>query len=947
MNTSFRFALFSLVLAHAHWCSAQFVAFSNANSGMASQTHSGGCMGVVDMNGDGRDDLAKLDESLRFIVDYRNSNGTFTSVDYGLVSADAQWGMAIGDVGNDGHKDLLCGGAYDGVHYLRIAGFGNSSLDSLDQDLLFMQGCNVADVDNDGWADFFGCHDDGESRIWMNDGSGNLAFATPIDLGAANGSEDGSGNYGSTWSDFDNDNDLDLYISKCRQFVNDPTDPRRINQLWVNDGNGTYTEQAVAYGVAIGAQSWCSDLGDVDNDGDLDLFVANHDVPMQLLLNDGTGHFEDYSQQSGVDFSANVLQALFRDLDNDGFLDLITTGSLAGNAHRVFKGAGNGSFAEVENVFPSGDVMHTMAIGDLDGNGFLDVFAGYGDGYINPSSVADILWLNQGNNNHWLNVVLVGTESNRDAIGGRTYLYGPWGVQTREVRAGESYGIVNSFTAHFGLGNYNGLIDSLVVQWPSGLREVFPGLAADQQITVIENECISPAVQITGPTVLCSGGSVQLTASSGLSYEWSNGATTQSITVTAAGDYSVRVNDGSGCFGTGSVIVVLEPDQTPSIVASGPLRFCQGQDVWLASTGGTTPTWNNGAQGASILVAQSGSYTVTVQGDCQAWTSAPVVVEVFAQPAPPLAADAEVASGTSADLLATGADSVVWYAAATGGSPLASTAAFTTLPITQPTSFWCEAVATYGDPDAFGGPEEKDALGSFNSSSENHLVFEATKPFRISSVLVYANGAAQRSIALVDQGTGETVAEGTYNVPNGPSRIQLDFVVPESGEYSLRRTSANAQLWRDGLGSTPAYPFLLGTFGSIIGTSLPADEQLEYYYCFYDWEVADIPEFCSSEREEVVVDIISGASELGTELFARLSPNPASGSVAITFTTGLHELQVQLMDATGRLVGAYRATAGDLAAGKLDVSLASLSPGAYMVRSHSGGHSSTYRLVVQ
>jgi hypothetical protein len=92
----------------------------------------------------------------------------------------------------------------------------------------------------------FACHDDAAGRIWGNDGSGALQESNNwIDLATVPAS-DNSGNYGSVWSDIDNDGDLDLYIAKCRQGVNDPSDPRRINALYINDGAGNYTEAAAA-----------------------------------------------------------------------------------------------------------------------------------------------------------------------------------------------------------------------------------------------------------------------------------------------------------------------------------------------------------------------------------------------------------------------------------------------------------------------------------------------------------------------------------------------------------------------------------------------------------------------------------------------------------------------------------------------------------------------------
>jgi hypothetical protein len=113
------------------------------------------------------------------------------------------------------------------------------------------------------------------SRIWTNDGAGNLVpnssliDLTNYDPGTFTNT-DHSGNYGSVWSDINHDGNLDLVIAKCRQGVTNPLDPRRINQAWINDGNGNFTEQAVDRGIAIYQQSWTVDFGDVNNDGFFD-----------------------------------------------------------------------------------------------------------------------------------------------------------------------------------------------------------------------------------------------------------------------------------------------------------------------------------------------------------------------------------------------------------------------------------------------------------------------------------------------------------------------------------------------------------------------------------------------------------------------------------------------------------------------------------------------------
>ncbi len=447
---------------------------------------SGGCVGITDMDGDGYDDLILINQSKTLAIDYQNADGSYTSFSYGTISSSEQWGFAVGDVNNDGHKDFVSGGNGDGVHYLQITSRGVASgWTLLNNGTMFMQCMNMVDINNDGRLDVFGCHDNSAPRIWLNDGVGGLIYNNYINF-ATNPTSDMSGNYGTTWTDFDNDGDQDLYITKCRQGVNSASDPRRWNRLFVNDGNNNYSDLAASYGVQNQEQSWASDFADIDNDGDLDLITANHSTTIQLFLNDGTGHYTNATTGSGLQYSTFFLQTKCEDLDNDGFIDLV---NVEGNYY--FHNNGNGTFTRITNLLPhptGTQTLHSFAFGDMDHDGDIDIYGSYGTGYVTPStSYDDELYLNNGNSNHWLNFQLTGSTSNRDGVGARVTLYGAWGKQIREIRAGESYSIVCSSTCHFGLGT-NLYADSAIVRWPSGTVDKFYNLASDQWLKVAEGQ---------------------------------------------------------------------------------------------------------------------------------------------------------------------------------------------------------------------------------------------------------------------------------------------------------------------------------------------------------------------------------------------------------------------------------------------------------------------------
>ncbi|MCU0320407.1 MAG: ASPIC/UnbV domain-containing protein, partial [Flavobacteriales bacterium] len=640
------------------------------------------------------------------------------------------------------------------------------------------------------------------------------------------------------------------------------------------------------------------------------------------------------------------LQSKFVDMDNDGFLDLM----IAGGIERFFRNNGNKTFSAVSNLFPAGDVMHSFATGDLNNDGFQDVFASYGDGYVSADQAnPDRLWLNNGNNNHWLTVRLVGVESNIDAIGARVTIEGPWGTQIREVRSGESYGMVTSFACNFGVGA-NTVIPTVTVRWPSGLVETFTDVAVDQSITVIEGTCISPSVEITtdGEAVLCGAGDqVTLTGNAGFNYTWSTGANTQSISVAEAGIYTLTIDDGSGCSGVSSIAVLDSPDETPTVALTGEAVFCEGGVVELTSSTAAAYAWSNGATTQTVQVSTSGTYTVTIEGNCGEFTSAAIEVEVLEAPDAPTADGVVIPVPGTADLFATGSD-VRWYDAASGGNLLGTGNAFTTPVVNDLTSFWVADAITHGGGEAFGGPANRlqTAMpGAFHTNADNFQVFQANEDFTIRSVKVFANGAGNRTIALVDRTTGATLATGVYNIPNGESRVTLNYDVPAGGPYGLRVVGGNPQLWRDGLGSNPSYPYALGTFGSITSSTVTGANATAYFYFFYDWEVEAPSVVCEGPRTEVEVSVGNvGVEAVDGEGFG-LWPNPADDQVFVQLPATFGTVDLELMDIAGRIVLSQRVAANT--AGPVALPTLGFSAGEYVLHVRHSEGSKALRVVLR
>ncbi len=948
-----------LFLAMAFAAQAQ-ISFSNQTTLLKDPTtfHSGVAVAIADMNADGLDDIVRLGNGNQLSIEYQAlPNQPFANYTHGNVPGDA-WAMVLGDVDNNGYNDILVGGAYDGVKVLTSnngTAFTTALLSTGEQ--TFVQGSNFADINNDGWLDAFTCHDDGEPRIWGNDGTGTLVLRDEwIDMSYNGDSgEHAAGNYGSVWTDFDNDRDLDLYIAKCRQGVPNPTAPERINKLYVNDGHNNYTEQGQKHGLAIGWQSWTADFQDMDNDGDMDCLVTNHDYPLQLLENDGTGHFTDIAPAAGVDVEGNFIQGVFRDFDNDGFVDIITVGNFSNStvATHLFRNNGDKTFAAISNPFGSPS-LGSLAIGDLNNDGFLDLYAAYQTSFNNPNpTTTDRLWMNTTNNdNNYIAFDLHGTQSNRMGVGARLEIHGSWGIQVREVRSGESYGIQNSLTQHFGIGTETE-VEYVVVRWPSGKVDVVANPAINQKHTITEGQtCSLPSFTLGAESqvILCAGQSATIEAPAGYTYLWSNGLVSQSFTITEPGNYSVVIVDNQGCAATSNVLTALvEPDETPTITADGPLEFCEGGSVVLTASQAEGYTWSGGETTPTITVTESGEYTVIAQGHCGEFESAPIEVEVL-QPSPaPTANDVTLPSPGTATLEANG-DNLYWYDSPNSTAALGIGSTFTTPLLTETDTFYVQDVAIYNDWEFAIGMGTHQGSNFFNGNNFNgQTLFEVEVPLVIEQVTVYTDLPGERKIELRTE-AGDLLAEHTVNLTSGQTDLQLDFLVPTAGQYRLLTNSEvnlssfgyeSPRLYRSN--QEVHYPYEQLDFMSITGSDLGEG----FFYYFYDWQVAVVPISCPSELVPVVVTV--GPSGTGEQhSFGRMavSPNPSAGQFVVEMeAVESGEGNIIVTDVAGRMVfnKGFEATAQ--VAQRHNIDLTAMPAGVYFMKITSGERSGYAKLV--
>lgn len=417
---------------------------------------------VADMNGDGKDDIAGVSANNLRIHYQGTTPGTFSVSDFPITGTSMMptWSMAAGDTNKDGFNDLVLGNG-SGLSVWRSNSTGTAYSNFTPGQYIFCQRTNFADLNNDGNLDVFSCHDIAPNCYYLNDGANNLTFyQSTVTPGAMTFGTIG-GNYATLFTDFDNDGDSDVFVSKCS---GPPCELHR------NDGAGVYTDiSAIAQINVTPIQTWSSAIADFDNDGDMDIIITASAGLHKYFRNnlDTTNSteeaFTNITAGSGWDTNTSTnIDNVAYDFDNDGYVDVLAGGN------KIMFNQGNSTFLPV-----SYSGISVGAIGDLNNDGFLDILNGSTIRYAIPNA------------NNWIKVLLKGIQSNSNGIGARVEIYGPWGKQIRDIRSGEGFKYMSSLNAHFGIGTATS-ITQVVIIWPSGTVDVINNPSTNQSLTVIE-----------------------------------------------------------------------------------------------------------------------------------------------------------------------------------------------------------------------------------------------------------------------------------------------------------------------------------------------------------------------------------------------------------------------------------------------------------------------------
>lgn len=626
MQLNFRNSIVHCAVSAAMLCMfqalhAQFVDVTESQLGVNNINEGsiyGNGVSFFDFDFDGFDDLT-IANGNEVPLFFKNNNGVMQCWNPGITNPEGALVHMIlwVDYDNDDDNDLLItrhgapiqlwnnNGAMQFENVASEAGLEQADLD--------YWGASFADYDHDGCLDLFICkyyhptfHPGVQyrSNLYKNNCDGTFSEVTA----AAGINLSPRPCFQSVFTDYNHDGWEDLFLVIDRiQFS---------NELFQNNGDGTFTNVTIASGINQSICSMTGTCGDFDQDLDEDIFVTNGPNGNLLMVNDGNGSFSNEAEQLGVEINQVCWGAVWIDYDNNSWEDLyvaVTSPVLEPIGNQFFINNEGSSFIQSnEQAGLSGDESETyqLATGDINNDGYYDVIQNNKPPYISR------LWANDGGENHYISVRLKGVLSNKSGVGSTIRCHSNGEVYLRHTRCGENFISQNSGKEIFGIGESDH-VDSLEIFWNSGIRDVFYNPQIDVHHLYTEGESLTQPFAIEATTnFLCENSSIELDAGERNSYHWSTGETTRIISVNEPGTYTVEVTNEFGLqFSSLPLVVQQAPLPALSIAAENP--SCSGMNdgsISVEDVGGTIQSihWSDGSTSNYLNQLVAGDYQYSV-----------------------------------------------------------------------------------------------------------------------------------------------------------------------------------------------------------------------------------------------------------------------------------------------------------------------------------------------
>lgn len=586
----------------------------------------GNGMSFYDFDEDGWDDLS-FPSNVDSIFLYRNIGGTYSKILPSIHAPGDIRQITWLDYDNDGDLDIFVSfhhgvrmynndGNFQFSDVTIAAGFDPSTFEAF--------GVSVADPDADGDLDIYVCVywlptslNPIPNQYYENQGNGTF-----IEKAAMLNIDNGLGSsFQSIWFDMNNDNQLDLHVINDRHIFQD--------EMYVNDGTNNYLPSATSMGI----DNWGHfpmgvSVGDYNNDGYQDVFKSDaangtffNGLPLDYKLfrnNNGTS-FSDVAPWFGLNHPAFAWGGLWIDYNNDSYEDLFVSTGFTDTINNTalpsvfFQNNQGTTFHNVTDSL-QGDIIRTSysaVKGDIDRDGFYDMVV------LNDGAPPNI-FKNDGNENKYVRITVVGTESNRMAIGSTIKVYANNTSQTQMIFCGSGLCAQNSQHKNFGIGSAS-FVDSIVVTFPNGNVAKRYNVPADAEYVIPEKTIVQ--VPLTTGAIynhFCEGDTLTIGVGGLYNYQWSTGQTSSHITVDTTGIYSFTAQNALGdtLYESSDLSVFFHnqiPHQTVVVDAlCGANSYGSAEVIPTNLSIVDSVVWSNGTNGLNISNVIPGMYEYIV-----------------------------------------------------------------------------------------------------------------------------------------------------------------------------------------------------------------------------------------------------------------------------------------------------------------------------------------------